>query len=290
MSDFKLMTDSTSDLLPEIAEKFDIGVVPTDVTVGGETYLDFPDERELKKRDFYAMVRAGEMPKTAVINPERFINYFEPVLKDGFDILYLVFSSGLTTTMQNAMIAAGDLAEKYPDRTVTVVDTKSATLGEGMLVYHAAQKKAEGLSKEEIAAWVEKNRLKVCHWFTVDDLGYLKRGGRITGTAAAIGGVLNVKPVMHVNDDGKLEPVSKARGRKAAMEELLLRMKETGIDLANQTVFVSHGDAEEDCNWIVKEIKSRFGVKKVFTNFIGPVIGAHSGPGTLAVFFFGTQR
>lgn len=290
MNPFRIMTDSTSDLSLELTEKYAIDVVPTDITIKGKTYLDFPDEQELKKKDFYAMVRAGEMPKTAVINPARFAEYFEPVVAAGEDILYLVFSTGLAPTFQNANIAAEELKEKYPDRVIRVVDTLSASMGEGLLVYHAALLKKAGRDLDEIAQWVTDNRGRVCHWFTVDDLGYLKRGGRISGTSAVIGGVLNVKPVMHVDDEGKLVPVSKIRGRKAALEELLKRMADTGIDLASQTVFISHADSEEDCAFMVREIKKRFSVKTVFTSFIGPVIGAHAGPGTMAVFFFGEPR
>lgn len=290
MNEFKIFTDSTADLSQELVDLLDVIVVPTDVTIGGKTYRDFPDERELKIADFYAMVRAGEMPTTAVINPERFIEFFEPVLKEGFDILHLVFSSGLTTTMQNSLISADELKEKYPDRTIRVVDTLSVSMGKGLLVYYAANMKKDGKTMDEIAQWVEDNRDHICHWFTVDDLGHLKRGGRISGTSAAIGGVLNIKPIMHVSLEGKLEPTDKVRGRKTALEELLKKIETTAIDIADQTMFFVHADCRDDCDWLIREVKKRFGVKTIYSNWIGPVIGAHSGPGSIALFFIGTEK
>lgn len=290
MKDYKIFTDSTADLSQELVDLLDVMVVPTDVTIGGKTYRDFPDERELKKADFYAMMRGGEMPTTAVINPERFIEYFEPVLRDGFDILHLVFSSGLTTTMQNSLIAAEELKEKYPDSDILVVDTRAVSLGKGLLTYYAAGMKKDGKTKEEIADWVLQTRDHVCHWFTVDDLDHLKRGGRISGTSAAIGGVLNIKPIMHVSIEGKLEPTDKVRGRKTALEALLKKIETTAQNIEDQTMFFVHGDCADECDYLVEECKKRFGVKTVYSNWIGPVIGAHAGPGAIALFFIGSKK
>lgn len=290
MSTYRIFTDSTADLSQQLVDRLDVSVVPTDVTIAGVTYRDFPDERELKKKDFFKAIRGGEMPTTAVINPERFIEYFEPVLQQGVDILHLVFSSGLTTTMQNSLIAAGELKEKYPDREIRVVDTRSVSLGKGLLVFYAAQMRDEGKSMDEIAEWVEQTRDHVCHWFTVDDLQHLKRGGRISGTSAAIGGVLNIKPIMHVSVEGKLEPTDKIRGRKQALEELLKKIDATATDVQDQTLFIVHGDCQEDCDWLESEIKKRFKPKAIYTNMVGPVIGAHAGPGVVAVFFIGTEK
>lgn len=290
MATYKIVTDSTADLTQQMVDLLDVLVVPTDVTIGGQTYRDYPDERELKKKDFYAMVRGGEMPTTAVINPERFVEHFEPLLQQGLDILHLVFSSGLTTTMQNSLIAASELKEKYPEQVIRVVDTRSVSLGKGLLTYYAVNMKKDGKSIDEIADWVEQTRDYMCHWFTVDDLDHLKRGGRISGTSAAIGGVLNIKPIMHVSVEGKLEPTAKVRGRKAALEELLKKMETTGTDLQNQTVGIVHADAQQDCDWVKNEIKNRFDVKNFLVSMIGPVIGAHAGPGAVAVFFIGTEK
>ncbi len=290
MQKFQIMTDSTADLPNNLVQSMDILVVPTDFTIKEKTYLDYPDDREFSKKDFYRLAREGEIPKTAVINPERFIQNFEPVLKEGTDILYFVFSSGLTTTMQNATIAATELKETYPDRIIRIVDTRAASLGEGMLVWSAAKKKAEGLAMEDIALWAESVRDKVCHWFTVDDLNFLKRGGRISGTSAAIGGVLNIKPIMHVSEEGKLVPTEKARGRKAALEVLLSKIAATAEDIGEQTVFLSHADSEEDCLYMKNEIIKRFSPKDVIIGMIGPVVGSHAGPGTIALFFFGSPK
>lgn len=290
MAHFKIYTDSTSDLTQDLVDQLDVTVVPTDFIIDGKTYLDFPDEREMSRKDFWKLIRDHVMPTTAVINPERFKDYYTLALKEGYDILHIVFSSGLTSTMQNALLAAEELKEIYPDRTITVVDSRAASLGKGLLVYYAAQQKKEGKSAEEIAAWVEQTRDHVCHWFTVDDLQHLRRGGRVTVTTAAVGGVLNIKPIMHIDIEGKLVPTDKVRGRKAALEMLLNKVRDTAVDIESQTVFLVHGDCEEDASWMAQEIKSRFHVKNVYMNLIGPVIGTHAGPGAIGVLFLGTEK
>lgn len=290
MKDFKIFTDSTADLPNDFVQQYDITVIPTDVTIKGKTYLDFPDERELKKTDFYKMLREGEMPTTAVINPDRFRQYFEPVAKQGIAILYIVFSSGLTTTMQNATIAAEELKEAYPNSHIRIVDSRAASLGEGMLVYTAAIKKQEGMELEAIAEHLEAIRDSVNHWFTVDDLNHLRRGGRVTGTTAMIGGVLNVKPILKFNVAGKLVSGGKIRGRKAALEDLLTKIDERAFDIENNPVFFVHADCADECEYLMNEVKKRFGVKTMMSSMIGPVIGTHAGPGTISVFFFGKNK
>jgi DegV family protein with EDD domain len=290
MQRYKIFTDSTADLSMELAEELEVSVVPTEFFIAGKSYLEYPDSRELDPREFYRLVRSGEMPKTSVINPNRFLQYFEPVLKDGYDILHIVFSSGLTTTMQNSRMAAAELKEKYPERNIVVVDSRAVSLGEGLLVYYAAKKRLAGASMEEAAKWVEDTRDRVCHWFTVDDLNHLRRGGRVNVTTAMVGGMLNIKPIMHMTLEGKLEAVDKVRGRKTAIETLLGKVESLAVDIAGQTVMIVHADCEDEANFMADEIKSRFGVERVYINFVGAVIGTHSGPGALAVFFIGSEK
>jgi len=287
---YRIFTDSTADLDAEMEQRLDVTVVPTDFMIDGDTYSEYPDAREMKSEKFYELMRGGTMPKTAVINPARFEEYFDTVLKEGLDILYIVFSSGLSVTLQNAMLAADEMREKYPERTITIVDSLSVSLGEALLVMRAAAMRDEGKTAAQIAQWVEETRLHVCHWFTVDDLGHLRRGGRISAAAAVVGGMLNIKPVMHVNDEGKLEPVSKARGRRAAIAYILDRMEQYGTDLSEQSVMIVHADCRDDAEETAQEIKKRFHVKEVVIGVVGAVIGSHAGPGTLAVFYLGSER
>ena len=202
----------------------------------------------------------------------------------------LTFSSGLSTTYQSAMIAAQDLQEKYPQRKINVVDTLCASLGQGLLVWYACKKRDEGLSLEELTAWCEENKQNLCHWFTVDDLMYLKRGGRVSAATALVGTMLQIKPVLHVDGEGHLINVAKARGRKASINALAAKMDELGTPGANDTVFICHGDCLEDAEYLAAQVKEKYGVKNVFIYYVGAVIGSHSGPGTLALFFLGKHR
>ncbi len=290
MREFKLYTDSTSDLPQEIVEKIGVTVIPTEVVLKGKGYLDYPDERELDKKMFYREVRAGEMPTTAVIPPSRFYKYFEKEIKNGFDVLYIVFSSGLTTTRQNALIAVSDLKEVYPDCNVMVVDSLSASMGEGLLVYYAAQMKADGKTMDEIRQWIEDNRLKLCHWVTVDDLQHLRRGGRVSAASAAVGGVLNIKPIINVSDEGKLEPVDKVRGRKAALETLFNKVKTEAVLPEERTIFIIHADCEDEAEWLKERVQNELHAKEVFIGIMGPVIGAHAGPSAIGIVYLGDKR
>ena len=224
------------------------------------------------------------------MNYQTFLDTFTPILESGRDILYLAFSSGLSGTYNGSVIAANDLMEKYPGSKVISVDTLAASVGEGLLVYTAAKKREEGLSLDELAQWVTDNRLHLCHWFTVDDLNHLKRGGRISPAVAIIGTALGIKPVMHVDDEGHLIPVSKVRGRRKSLDALVEHMAETCDKPESQTIFIGHGDSKEDAEYVAKLVRQKFKVKNIILNYIGPVIGSHSGPGTLALFFFGTHR
>ncbi len=214
----------------------------------------------------------------------------KPILENGEDVLVLAFSSGLSGTYQNIENAAKDYREEFPERKIIVVDTLCASLGEGMAVHYAVKLKNEGKTIEETAKWVEENKLKICHLFTIDDLFFLKRGGRLSGSSAMIGTLLGIKPLLHTADDGKLYVTGKVRGRRAAVEHLIKSVGERGTDIQNQEVFIVHGDCEEEAKYIASEIKKRYKVKKTVYNYIDPVIAAHAGPGTLSVFFIGDKR
>ena len=287
MSLFQIVTDSCCDFTAEKYASLGLTYVPLKVEFRGETTDDRNDD---SLKTMYAALRAGESAKTAAVNPERWRETIEPWLKQGQDVLVLAFSSGLSTTYQSAVIAARELAESYPDRRIRVVDTLSASLGQGLLVWYACQKRDEGLTLDETADWVEDNKLHLCHWFTVDDLFYLKRGGRISAATAVMGTMLNIKPVLHMDDEGHLISMSKSRGRKAAIAALAEKTKELGEGYDNATMFISHGDCLEDAEYLAQLLKSKYGVKNVYIGYVGAVIGSHSGPGTLALFFLGKHR
>ena len=290
MAPYRILTDSTTDLSPALVEKMNVTVLPLMFTMDGKTYRNTPDEADMPSKVFYDKVRAGSMPTTSQINPMDFKEAVGPILAGGEDVLYLAFSSGLSGTYNNSRIAFAELAEEYPQRKVMCVDTLGASMGEGLLVYLACQQRDKGKSIEEVAQWVEENRLRLAHWFTVDDLNHLKRGGRVSGAAAFFGTMLSIKPVLHVDDEGHLIPMEKVRGRRQSLDALVEHMAKTGIDNAHQTVFISHGDCQEDAERVAEMVKKRFGCRTVLLNYVGPVIGAHSGPGTIALFFLGRER
>ena len=239
---------------------------------------------------FYQQMRDGRVAKTSAVNYEEFREAFEEELKAGRDVLYIGFSSGLSSTSESAQVAAKELAEEYPDRNVIAIDTLCASAGEGMLVYLAAKMQAEGATVDETAAFVRERYMKMCHWFTVDDLVYLKRGGRVSAAVALAGAVLGIKPVMHVDDEGHLINMSKARGRKAAIKALAQKYVELLEDQEQKMYFISHSDCMEDALLLEELISQHNGQKADLITDVGPVIGAHSGPGTLALFFFGKER
>lgn len=290
MRDYCIVTDSTCDLPANIVTDLGITVIPMEFQLDGTTYLNYPDGRDYDFHAFYDALRAGKASTTSQVNYQTFLDTFTPILESGRDILYLAFSSGLSGTYNGSVIAANDLMEKYPGSKVISVDTLSASVGEGLLVYAAAKKREEGLSLDELAQWVTDNRLHLCHWFTVDDLNHLKRGGRVSPAVAIIGTALGIKPVMHVDDEGHLIPVSKVRGRRKSLDALVEHMAETCDKPESQTIFIGHGDSKEDAEYVAKLVRQKFKVKNIILNYIGPVIGSHSGPGTLALFFFGTHR
>ena len=290
MAEYRIITDSTTDLAPEMIRELGVQVAPLCYVMDGSTYHNIPGGGEMSDQAFYQKLREGTMPTTTQINSEEFVALFTPVLEAGEDILYIAFSSGLSGTCQSAHLAARELKDRFPERRVEVFDSLCASMGEGLLVYHAATRKNQGATMDEVLAWLKENVLHLCHWFTVDDLNHLKRGGRVSTATALVGTMLGIKPVLHVDDEGHLIPVSKVRGRKQSLDALVKKMEETAIDPQHQVVFLSHGDCLEDAQYVAKQVKEKLGVKEVKINFIGPVIGAHSGPGTVALFFLGSTR
>ncbi len=287
---YVVMTDSSADLTAELVEKLGLDVIPLSVNVGEKSFMNYPDEREIGSHEFYEMLRGGANAKTSAVNVDTFVNAMSVHLKQGKDVLYLGFSSGLSSTYNAGAIAAEELRAAYPDRKILTVDTLCASLGQGLLVYLTVQKVLAGATIEEAAAFAEENRLHLCHWFTVDDLFFLKRGGRVSAATALVGSALGIKPVLHVDNEGHLINVSKARGRKNSILALVDRMEKSAINPAKQTIFISHGDCLADAEFLADEVRKRFGISDITINFVGPVIGAHSGPGTLALFFLGEER
>lgn len=290
MNEYQIVTDSSADLSAEMVRDLDIQVLPLSYTIDGRTYHNIPGGGEMSETEFYAKLRSGKNSTTAQVNVDEFVLHFSRLLESGKDVLYLAFSSGLSGTCQSAQIAKKELEGKFPGQRIEVFDTLCASLGEGLLVWHAVQLKRQGKTMDEVLSWLGENVLKLCHWFTVDDLNHLKRGGRVSAATALAGTLLGIKPVLHVDDEGHLINMSKARGRRASIEALFQHMEETAINPAEQMVFISHGDCLEDAKYLEKIIRERLGVKQVYINFVGPVIGAHSGPGTLALFFLGEHR
>ena len=287
---YRIVTDSTTDLTQKMIGELELTVISLRFTIDGKTYRDKPDQSEMPTKTFYAKLRDGKMSTTSQVNAEEFTAVFEPILKGGEDVLYIGFSSGLSGTLQSACIARDELREKYPARKIYVFDSLCASMGEGLLVYHAAMMKRAGTDIESLYKWLGENTLKLCHWFTVGDLNHIKRGGRVSTTAALVGTMLGIKPVLHVDDEGHLIPVSKVRGRRQSLDALVQKMAETAIQPQEQTVFISHGDCLEDAQYVAEQVRQKFGVQDIRINYVGPVIGAHSGPGTVALFFIGTQR
>ena len=283
---YQIITDSCCDFTEQQYTELGVIGVPLTVLYKGESHSNFSDPAAVKA--FYDELRGGVMATTSAVNPDGWANAMKPALDRGEDVLVIAFSSGLSTTYQSAVIAAKELREEYPERTINVVDSLCAALGQGLLVWHACQKRDAGLTIQETTAWVEENKLKLCHWVTVDELATLKRGGRISATTAVVGTMLNIKPIIHVDNDGHLISSAKVRGRKAAMDYLVKKFGETGVD--KETVFIGHGDCPEDAAQLAAALKEAYGIQNITIGYVGPVIGAHTGPGVLVVFYMGTNR
>ena len=283
---YQIITDSCCDFTQQQYCELNVVCAPLTVLYNGESHDNFTDPVAVKA--FYDELRAGVMATTAAVNPDGWAGLMKEALERGQDVLVIAFSSGLSTTYQSAVIAAKELQEYYPQQKITVVDSLCAALGQGLLVWHACQNRDKGMTLEENSAWLEENKLKLCHWVTVDDLATLKRGGRISATTAAVGTMLNIKPIIHVDNDGHLISSAKVRGRKAAIDYLVKKFGETGVD--KETVFIGHGDCPEDAAQLEAQLKQTYGIQNITTGYVGPVIGAHTGPGVLVVFYLGQHR
>ena len=288
MSDYVISTESTSDLPAEYTANHDVEVIPLTFTFDGVTILGEKEAVDLK--EFYDRMRANALPKTMASNLDTLLSKFRSILDQGKDLLHIAFSSGLSSSCNNAQIAAGMLKDEYPDRKIAVVDSLCASLGQGFFVDAAVRKRDEGVGFDELVTWLEENKLHICHIFTVDDLKYLKNGGRISRTTAIVGTLLNVKPVLHTDDEGHLVSLYNVRGRKKALTGLVDKMEENVGSYKNDHVFISHADSIADAKFVGDLVTKRFGISDIMYGDIGPVIGSHAGPGTIALFFFGEKR
>ena len=289
MRDFVIMTDSCCDLTAQLADEMGVVVLPLTVLLGEDSFRNYLDGREIGFHEFYERVRGGAMPTTSAVSVGDFEDAMRAVLAEGKDILCLNFSSALSTTYQSAVIAAGDLKSEFPEAEIRVVDTLSASCGQGLLVYLCVQQKLAGKSLEEVCAYAEEIKHHMAHWVTVDDLNHLKRGGRVSAATAAFGTMLNIKPIIYVNEEGKLISVGKSRGRKAALLQVVAELEKRLMD-PTLPVFISHGDCEEDAKFVAEEVTKRTGAEVKLITYVGPVIGAHTGAGVIALCFVGKER
>lgn len=286
MRDYVILTDSGTDLSAKMAKELDITILDLMVIMDNDP-TPKPNS-SVGHREFYEFLRSKHTATTSAVNTDAFVEEMEKAVNDGKDVIYLGFSSGLSNTFNAGRLAAEELSEKYPDSKIYAVDTLCASLGEGLLVYLAAKKKQSGATIDELRDYVEATKLHLCHWFTVEDLMFLKRGGRVSAATAVVGTMLSIKPVMHVDNAGKLIKMGTARGRKASIDALFEKTKATVTD--TEVMFICHGDCIDDANYLAERLKNELGVKEVFVDYTGVVIGSHSGPGTLAVFYIGTER
>ena len=286
---YVIFTESTGDLTPALIEAADLRVLPMAFTLDGKEYRNYPDGREMSAHDYYEKLRTGSLCTTSQVTMLEFQQAFTPVLEAGQDILYLAFSSGLSGTYQSGCVAAEELKEKFPDRRIVCVDSLQASMGEGLFCYLVGKKRCQGADLATAADYARQIAPQVCAWFTVDDLMFLKRGGRVSGAAAVAGTLLGIKPVLHVDEEGHLIPKEKVRGRRASLDALVKHFEATALDKTGGTVFISHGDCADDARYVIDKLRA-LGVKEIEMGDIGPVIGAHSGPGTVALFWLGSAR
>ena len=290
MGNYIITTDTTADLPESYIQEKNLGIMSLSYTIDGETY---DRSHELPVKEFYAKMRGGSLPTTSQVNPEAAKEIFLNMMQESdADILHIAFSSGLSGSYNSARMGAQELAEEYTDHRVIVIDSLCASLGEGLLVHKAVMNKEKGMSLEDNAKWLENNKLHLVHNFTVDDLFHLHRGGRVSKTAAVIGTMINLKPILHVDNEGHLIPLSKVRGRKKSLNALVDSMEQQmgSFREQNDIVFISHGDSIEDAEYVADLVKQRFGIESFLIHYVGPTIGAHSGPGTLALFYMGEYR
>ena len=290
MFGYQIFTDATADLTPELLAGLpSVEIIPMNVEIGGAEYA-YGSPDGIAPQEFYRLQREGNFAATSQINQTTYFRYFEPWLRQGTDILYLCFSSGLSGTYQSALLAAEELQQEYPERKIICIDTLAAAPGEGFLVREAAKQQMEGLSVDALASWVTERRLNVCHWFTVDTFTHLKHGGRVSATAAAMGTALQIKPLLHVDEQGKLNAVEKPRGRKRAVAALIARMEQGWMPDLGKSVLIGHADDPEAAEMLKQRVQERFPDADVQITFVGPIIGAHTGPGALTLFYWGNNR
>ena len=289
MRDYIIATDSCCDFDENLIRELDLTVIPLSVHLGQDHFRNYPGEMP-ESHVFYTRLSKGEPAQTSAPNVEAFMDAFRPFLEAGKDVLYLGFSSALSATYQNAAMAVEELREAFPDAVIRAVDTLCASMGQGLLVDLAVQEKRKGKSLEEVASFVQETIPHLCHWFTVGDLSQLRRGGRLSAGKAIVGNLLNIKPVLHVDHEGRLVPMESAKGRKKSVEALVRHMEETAIAPETQRIYISHGDCLGDAEVLAAAIQSKLGVASVTIGDVGPVIGAHAGLGTLALFFLGKER
>lgn len=287
---FAIVTDSCANLPERLIERYHLYILSLMFRVGDKEYYSYIQGEVTDLAPFYDMMRKKEAVSTSQINPDVCSAMFRSVLDEGQDLLYIGFSSALSSTFQTAHMVLEELRAAYPQRKIYALDTLGASLGEGLLVWYAANRREQGESIEQVYQWLLENRLHLCHWFTVDDLFFLQRGGRVSSAAALFGTMLGVKPVLHMDNEGRLIPVAKVRGRKNSLDALIQRMEKLAIRPQEQTVFITHGDCIDDAQYVEREVRRRMRVRDVLINYVDPVIGAHSGPGTVALFFLGSER
>jgi DegV family protein with EDD domain len=289
MKKYIITTDTTADLPKDYLNKYNISLLPLYYNLNGTIY---GNEKDLEPKEFYNIMRKGAMPSTMAVNPDNARQVFTGLMSEGYDILHIAFSSALSGSCSVAATVARELCDENPDTKILVIDSLCASLGEGLLLHKAVLLKESGKTIDEVADWLENNKLNLCHLFTVDDLHHLHRGGRVSKATAIIGTLINVKPVLHVDNEGRLIPLNNVRGRKKALISLVDQMEIRIKDYpgSNDIIFISHGDCVEDAEFVAELIKERFGIKESLINFVSPTIGAHSGPGTVALFFMGKER
>lgn len=288
---FAIVTDTSSNLMDETIDQYNLTILPLTFMIDGEIHTSYTKGEKSNLPEFYRLMREGKIITTSLPKLTDSEKSIENLLKEGKDVLYIGFSSGLSGTFEATDLLCKQLAEKYPDQKILTVDTLAASGGEGLLVWLACEMREKGSSIEEVHSWLEVNKLKLAHWFTVDDLHYLERGGRVSKTAAFAGSLLKIKPVLHVDNEGHLIPMEKVKGRKKSLQALLDHMEKTAdAPVKDQKVYITHGDCEEEAIWLMDAIKEKFGVTDIHINCIDPVIGAHSGPGTMALFFLASER
>ena len=291
MRDFVIVTETTADLPASYIAENELVLIPLYYQIEDTVY---GEEKHLASKEFFDAMRNGATPTTSASNPDTLRKTYVEILESGRDILHLAFTSGLSCSYNNAAFVAGDVAEEYPDANITVIDTLCASLGQGLIVNSAVQMKKNGKSIDEIATWIESKKLNLCHQFTVDDLIYLYRGGRLKKSSAILGTIINIKPVLHVDNEGHLVPLSKVRGRKKSLNALVDNMVAAldgyDYDIESEWVYISHGDCLEDAEYVKAQIEERIGAKNFLINNLSPTIGSHAGPGTVALFYYGKVR